>query len=127
MEHQPWKAVVAILSVVNKSRVKREKDYTDRAAPCYGSSRGHGYRKQTPGRLRSKEILENPNPKFGKSLLAQRTDIERYFGNLTNWGDSLSPLPSWIRSYRRVHCWVQAKLIINSIKGAPSSTTYVEE
>ncbi|MBN1911306.1 MAG: transposase [Pirellulales bacterium] len=91
----------------------------------YGPGRGHGHRKQTPGRLRSKEILENPNPQFGMALLTQRDDIERYFGNLTNWGGGLSPLPPWARGYRRVHRWVQAKLIINTIKRAPCSTTYV--
>jgi hypothetical protein len=93
----------------------------------YGPGRGHGHRKQTPGRLRSKEILENPSPKFGTALLAQRGDIERYFGNLTNWGGGLSHLPPWARGYRRVHRWVQAKLIINYIKRAPNSMTYVEK
>jgi hypothetical protein len=92
----------------------------------YGSGRGHGHRKQTPGRLRSKEILENPNPEFGTALLAQRDDIERYFGNLSNWGGGLSHLPPWVRGYRRVHRWVQAKLIINYIKNTPNTTTYVE-
>lgn len=93
----------------------------------YGPGRGFGHRKQALGRLRSKEILENPSPEFGMALLAQRNDIERYFGNLTNWGGGLSPLPPWARSYRRVHRWVQAKLIINYIKRAPDSTTYVEK
>jgi hypothetical protein len=93
----------------------------------YGAGRGHGHRKQTPGRLRSKEILENPNPQFGMDLLMQRDDIERYFGNLTNWGGGLSPLPPWARGYRRVHRWVQAKLIINTLKRAPRATTYGEK
>lgn len=92
----------------------------------YGPGRGHGHRKQTPGRLRSKEILENPSPKFGKGLLKQRGDIERYFGNLTNWGGGLTHLPPWARRYRRVHRWVQAKLIIYAVKTNRELTTYVE-
>jgi hypothetical protein len=91
----------------------------------YGPGRGHGHRKQTPGRLRSKEILENPHPRFGEGLLAQRGDIERYFGSLTNWGGGLTHLPPWVRGYRRVHRWVQAKLIIHEIKTTSNSSTYV--
>ena len=82
----------------------------------YGPGRGTGNRKQTKGRLRSISILECPFPDFGNGLLKQRTDIERYFGNLTNWGGSLTHLPPWARTYRRVKRWVQAKMIINGIK-----------
>jgi hypothetical protein len=89
----------------------------------YGPGRSHGHRQQTPGRLRSKEILENPSPQFGMALLAQRGDVERYFGNLTNWGGGLLPLPPWARGYRRVHRWVQAKLIINYVRGHLNPTT----
>jgi hypothetical protein len=92
----------------------------------YGPGRGHGHRQQTPGRLRSKEILENPCPKFGMALLAQRGGVERYFGNLTNWGGSLTHLPPWARGYRRVHRWVQAKLVINHIKPDCALPTYAE-
>jgi hypothetical protein len=91
----------------------------------YGPGRGHGHRQQTPGRLRSKEILENPYPEFGKGLLRQRVDIERFFGNLTNWGGGLTSLPPWIRGYQRVHRWVQAKLIVNCLKRDLATTTYV--
>src|SRR5581483_1466765 len=52
----------------------------------YGSECGIGHRRQTAGRLRSVAILENPQPEFGKQLLADRAAIERQFGNLTNWG-----------------------------------------
>jgi Transposase DDE domain len=82
----------------------------------YGSKSGLGHRKQTAGRLRSKEILENPDPKFGNDLLAQRDSIERFFGNLTNWGGGMTCLPSWARTYRRVHRWVQAKLLLNGLR-----------
>ena len=82
----------------------------------YGKGRGHGHRKQTVGRVRSKQILENPMPDFGRQLLKQREDIERYFGNLTSWGGGLTHLPPWVRTFKRVHRWVQAKLITNHIK-----------
>ena len=82
----------------------------------YGPGRGIGHRKQTAGRMRSKAILEDPSPEFGQQLLQQRDDIERFFGNLTNWGGGLHCLPPWARTHRRVHRWVQAKLIINAVK-----------
>jgi hypothetical protein len=86
----------------------------------YGSKSGLGHRKQTTGRLRSKDILENPDPKFGNDLLSQRNSIERYFGNLTNWGGGITCLPSWARTYRRVHRWVQAKLLLNGLRKSRS-------
>jgi hypothetical protein len=89
----------------------------------YGKTAGHGHRKQTTGRLRSKDILENPNPKFGEDLKRQRTDIERYFGNLTSWGGGLTHLPPWVRGHRRVHRWVQAKLLLNHLRKQLLSTT----
>jgi hypothetical protein len=91
----------------------------------YGPGRGHGHRQQTTGRLRSKDILESPCPAFGKSLLAQRGDVERYFGNLTNWGGGLTHLPPWARGHRRAHRWVQAKLVITHVKSDLKINTYV--
>ena len=82
----------------------------------YGPGRGHGHRQQTPGRLRSKDLLENPQPLFGQQLFAQRAEIERKFGNLTSWGGGLTHLPAWVRTHRRVHRWVQAKLILRLLK-----------
>jgi hypothetical protein len=96
------------------------------AARRYGPNHGHGHRKQTPGRMRSKAILEDPDSQFGKDLLAQRDAIERYYGNLSNWGGGLTHLPSWARTHRRVHRWVQAKLIINAIRRHLRQTTYGE-
>jgi hypothetical protein len=81
-----------------------------------GSKSGLGHRKQSAGRLRSRDILENPDPKFGNELISQRNSIERYFGNLTNWGGGITCLPSWARTYRRVHRWVQAKLLLNGLR-----------
>ena len=91
----------------------------------YGKHRGFGHRKQTPGRLRSKDILENPFPQFGNSLMQAREGIERFFGNLTNWGGGLSGLPAWVRTHRRVQRWVQAKLMLFTLKHQHKITTYV--
>lgn len=82
----------------------------------YGKERGLGKRPQTAGRLRSKAILEEPFPGFGQQLTEQRNSLERLFGNLTSWGGGLTHLPPWARTFRRVHRWVQAKLIISEIK-----------
>ena len=90
----------------------------------YGKGRGHGHRKQTAGRMRSKEILENPFPDFGNGLLYLRERIERFYGNLTNWGGGLTSLPPWARTYRRVKRWVQAKLLLNAAKSQLRITTY---
>lgn len=89
----------------------------------YGPQRGHGHRKQTAGRLRSKDLLENPQPRFGQQLFAQRADIERNFGNLTNWGGGLTHLPAWVRTHRRVRRWVQAKLILRRLKVQTATST----
>jgi hypothetical protein len=82
----------------------------------YGPGKGTGHRKQTAGRLRSKELLENPLPSFGAKLLEDRAQIERHFGQLVNWGGGLSCLPAWARTHRRVHRWVQAKLVLAALK-----------
>jgi len=82
----------------------------------YGPGRGLGNRPQASGRLRSMELLENPTPRFGQWLLDQRDAIERYFGRLTSWGGGLTHLPPWCRTHRRVHRWVQAKMILTSLK-----------
>jgi Transposase DDE domain len=91
----------------------------------YGAQHGHGHRKQTAGRLRSKALLENPWPLFGRTLFAQRSAIERYFGGLSNWGGGLTHLPPWVRTYARVHRWVRAKLLLNRLKQFDKTTTYV--
>lgn len=78
--------------------------------------KGLGHRKQAPSRLRSIEILEGPDSRFGKQLHRQREEIERYFAGLTNWGGGLTHLPAWARTHHRVHRWVQGKLVINALK-----------
>lgn len=91
----------------------------------YGPQRGHGHRPQTPGRLRSRELLENPRPRFGQFLLSKRAQVERYFAQISNWGGGLTHLPPWARTHRRVHRWVQAKLILTALKRQLKQTTYV--
>jgi hypothetical protein len=81
-----------------------------------GTDRKKRRKKQEPGRQRAQELFESPCPLFGKGLMDERGVIERSFGNLTNWGGGLTHLPPWARTYRRVHRWVQAKLIINAIR-----------
>jgi hypothetical protein len=90
----------------------------------YGPGRGHGHRRQSAGRLRSKELLENPS-QFGRQLFDQRQTIERFYGCLSSWGGGLAHLPPWVRTYRRVHRWVQAKLVLNALRQRLRKTTYV--
>lgn len=91
----------------------------------YGRGRKVGHRAQSPGRLRSIALLENPQPLFGEQLLQQRSTIERCFGNATNWGGGLTHLPAWVRTHRRVRLWVQAKLALTALRRAIKTTGYV--
>jgi len=54
-----------------------------------------------------------------------RNEIERRFGQLTNWGGGLSCLPAWVRTHRRVRRWVQAKLVLTALKRSNLTRTYV--
>jgi hypothetical protein len=89
----------------------------------YGPGRSTGHRKQSPGRLRSIALLENPFPAFGEQLLQDRAEIERCFGQWVNWGGGLNGLPAWVRTHRRVHRWVQAKLVLAMLKRQAVSMT----
>jgi hypothetical protein len=91
----------------------------------YGPNHGTGHRVQTPGRIRSRELTENPDPKFADQLLKDRGEIERRFAQLTNWGGGLTCLPPWVRTHRRVHRWVQAKLVLTALKRIGGITTCV--
>jgi len=88
-----------------------------------GANQGLGHRRHSAGRLRSIERTENPFPKFAEQLLHDRVAIEREFGNLVNWGGGLTTLPPWVRTHRRVHRWVQAKLVLSTLKRSTQTTT----
>ena len=91
----------------------------------HAGKRGLGHHKQTAGRLRSVALLENPDPAFGEQLLEDRSAIERRFAHMTNWGGSMTCLPPWVRTHRRVHRWVQAKLVLTALKRLHHIKTYV--
>jgi hypothetical protein len=74
---------------------------------------GLGHRRQSPGRLRSIELLQT---KFGRELFNQRNAIECRFGTLTSVGGGLAPLPAWVRRFNRVRNWVQAKIIAAGVR-----------
>lgn len=91
-----------------------------------GGRGGLGHHRHSPGRLRAMQMLEtSPCPRFARRLIADRNEIERLFGNLTNWGGGLTCLPAWVRTHRRVHAWVQAKLVLTALKRALPGTTCV--
>jgi hypothetical protein len=85
--------------------------------------RGIGHHKQTAGRLRSIALTESPFPVFADQLLEDRGQIERCFAHATNWGGGLTCLPPWVRTHRRVHRWVQAKLVLTGLKRRLTTTT----
>ena len=74
---------------------------------------GLGHRRQSPGRLRSMELLQT---QFGHELFNQRNAIECRFGTLTSTGGGLAPLPAWVRRFHRVRNWVQAKIIAAGLR-----------
>lgn len=79
-------------------------------------------RYQAPGRLRSIELLEGPDPRFGAAIMHQRAIVERFFGHADSHAEALGELPAWVRTHRRVRTWVHAKLILNALR-ARSLTT----
>ena len=81
--------------------------------PRRGNAKGLGHIKQSPHRLWAIEMRHGD---LGRKLLRQRTQIERLFGNATNFAGGLAPLPNWVRRLHRVRRWVWAKLLINGLR-----------
>jgi hypothetical protein len=75
-------------------------------------SKGLGHRRHSIYRIRAMQMKDTY---FGQGLLDSRDQIERMYGQLTNLGCGLSPLPSWVRTLFRVEMWVRAKLIFYQI------------
>jgi hypothetical protein len=89
----------------------------------YPKAKGVGRHKHSPGRLRSLQLIHPDGSGFGWQLLAERDRIERYYGQLTGCAAGLTHLPPWVRTYKRVHRWVQAKLTLHALRHT-SQTTY---
>lgn len=81
----------------------------------YRKSKGVGHHRHSPARLQCIEMLGTLTG-FAKQLLEERDEIERYFGNLTSFGNGLTHLPPWVRTHRRVRRWVQAKITIHALR-----------
>jgi len=84
----------------------------------YGPDKGLGHHRHSPGRLRSKELIEHEPGPFVRELMRHRPSIERNFGTLTSLPRGLGYLPAWVRGWRRVRNWVAAKLVINAARSA---------
>ena len=69
---------------------------------------GFGHRRHSPHRMRAMSFKDSP---AGQALLTSRDNIDRMYGQLTNLGFGLSPLPNWVRTRLRVEMWVRGKLI----------------
>ncbi len=82
-------------------------------APQQRKSEKLGHHRHHPGRLRALHLLKTT---FGEALFNERDHIERKFGELTNFGAGLAPLPNWVRRLTRVWLWVYAKILINVIR-----------
>jgi len=72
-------------------------------------------RRNDPARIRSLDALANPlkhcglGRSFAQEVFAERTQIERNFGNLVM--DGLQSPPPWVRRPHRVSAWIAAKII----------------
>lgn len=81
-------------------------------APRSKAGSGLGHRRHHPARLRSIEMLENPENTFGSELYASRLGIERMFGHWSSASYGLFTLPPWVRRLHRVKLWVAASLFV---------------
>jgi hypothetical protein len=76
------------------------------------NAKGLGHRRNSIHRIRAMYMKDTY---FGRGLLESREQIERMYGQLTNLGCGLSPLPNWVRTLFRVEMWIRAKLIFYQI------------
>ena len=76
----------------------------------------------SPGRLRSLDMLDSPlekcglEPEFGRELYNGRQQVESGYGGLTMLG--LHFLPAWVRGPRRVALWAAGKILISLVRNA---------
>jgi Transposase DDE domain len=77
-----------------------------------------GKRRQDPGRLRSIAMTEHDATLFTRELFNQRTSVERFFAQWSNSAGGLTSPPIWVRTYPRIHAWVQTTLVIAYLKGS---------
>ena len=78
-------------------------------APPKKKERGLGHRRHEPSRLRSLHLVKTT---FGEALYMQRTKIERNLGHLVTNPVGLDRLPWHVRRQKRVHRFVESKLIL---------------
>jgi hypothetical protein len=96
-------------------RVARAANHQLIAPPRKSNAHVRDTRRCTPERIRALDICANPlqhcglGESFGLSLLRQRGQVERNFGNATM--DGLSSPPPWVRTPHRVATWAAAKII----------------
>jgi hypothetical protein len=77
--------------------------------PRRKQAKGLGHHRHSLHRLEGLRLLQTEE---GQQLLKQRVGIERRFGQITNLGFGLKPLPNWVRGLHRVRSWVQGKIIL---------------
>ena len=82
-------------------------------APAKHPRRGLGHRQHHPHRVKAFRLLAS---RRGRKLMAQRTAIERSFGNWSVRPEGLSELPKHVRRLHRVRLFVHGKLILNGVR-----------
>lgn len=97
-------------------RLTRAANHQLVAPPRKSNAHVRDVRRNTPERIRSLDICANPlkycgvgDSTFARSLVKQRDQIERNFGNAAMMG-MFAP-PPWVRTPHRVAAWTAAKLI----------------
>lgn len=77
-----------------------------------------------PARLRSIDLLEGPCHTFGRTLYAQRTEVERRLSHLCSGVGGLYSLPPFVRGLRTVNRWISGKLLIAAARATRKRRTY---